>query len=50
MGKNLLNDESLEVYIAISQKKMRENMQFSVLTRKMTGNGMNQNPVNLQCE
>ena len=24
-------------------------MQISILTRKMTGNGMNQNPVNLQC-
>jgi len=35
----VLNDENLEVNVAISRKKLRVSMQFSVLTRKMAGNG-----------
>jgi len=35
----MLNDESLEVKVAISRKISRVSMQFSVLTRKMAGNG-----------
>jgi hypothetical protein len=35
----MLNDESLEVNVAISRKNSRVSMQFSVLTRKMAGNG-----------
>ena len=45
-GKNLSNDKSLEVNVVISQKKWVA--QF--LTRKMTGNGMNENPENWQCD
>ena len=35
----MLNDESLEVKVAISRKISRVSMQFSVLTRKIAGNG-----------
>jgi len=35
----MLNDENLEVNVAISRKNSRVSMQFSVLTRKMAGNG-----------
>ena len=43
LGKNLSNDKSLEVNVAISQKKLSW-----FLKRKMTGNGMNKNPENWQ--
>ena len=48
--KKMLSDENLGGIITISGKKLWESMQFSILTRKMTGNGMKQNPVNLQCK
>ena len=47
--KKLSNNKSLGVNFSISQKKLRVSMEISVVTRKMTGNGMNQNLVNLQC-
>ena len=46
LEKDLSNDKSLEVNVAISQ----QNWVTQFLTRKMTGNGMNKNPENWQCE
>ena len=46
--KKSLNDESLEVNVAISRKKSRVNMQFSILTRKMTRNGNEKNIEDVQ--
>ena len=43
LGKNLSNDKSLKVNVAISQKKLSW-----FLKRKMMGNGMNKNPENWQ--
>ena len=45
LEKNLSNDKSLEVNVAISRKKCVA----LFLTRKMTGNRVNPKPENWQC-
>ena len=42
LEKNLSNDNSLEVYVVVSQKNLS-------CTRKLTENRMNENPENWQC-
>ena len=42
LDRNLSNYKGLEVNVTISHKKI----ELQNLTRKMTGNGMNENPEN----